>query len=407
MSPPLPVEQATARILARCRLLGAEAVSLDDAHGRVLAADVVADLDLPPFDNSAVDGYAVRAAELVDAPVTLPIIEGGMAGVEPIGLAPGHAAKIMTGAPLPVGADAVVMVEQTTSAEPGRVSFAAPVAAGANVRPRGSDIERGEVVVAAGTSLRHPAIALLAAVGCARPQVALRPRVALISTGDELVDVTATPAPGQIRDSSLHALPAQLRAAGAEVVHTAHAVDSPAAVEAQFAQLDGVDLVITCGGVSMGERDYVRPVFERLGRVDFWQVAIKPGKPLLFGTLGEALFFGLPGNPVSSMVCLDVFVRPAIDALTGRRDGGRLRLCGVLTEPLRSDPRRAEYVRVVARADESGLWRATPTGDQGSGRMSSMLGANAYAVVPAGQGDVGAGDPVTIELYDPGPGAAA
>lgn len=407
MSPPLPVEQALDRILARCRLLGSERVPLEQAHGRILADDVRADLDLPPFDNSAVDGYAVRAAELADAPVTLPVIEGGMAGVEPSGLAPGHAAKIMTGAPLPVGADAVVMVEQTTSAEPGRVSFAAPIATGANVRPRGSDLERGEIVVAAGTSLRHPAIALLAAVGCARPEVARRPRVALISTGDELVDLTATPAPGQIRDSSLHALPAQLRAAGAEVARTAHAVDSPAAMEELFDGLTGLDLVITCGGVSMGERDFVRPVFERLGQVDFWQVAIKPGKPLLFGTLGEALFFGLPGNPVSSMVCLDVFVRPAIDALTGRRDGGRLRLRGLLTEPLRSDARRAEYVRVVARADESGLWQATPTGDQGSGRMCSMLGANAYAVVPAGQGDVAAGDPVAIELYDPGPGAAA
>lgn len=372
-------------------------VSLGDCLGRVLSGDVLSDLDLPPFDNSAVDGYAIRAADLAAAG-SLPVQASVAAGHEPLALRAGHAVKIMTGAPLPAGADSIVMVEETRS-ENGRVHFNGAVRAGAHCRRAGEDLRRGSVVVRDGATLAHPEVALLAAVGAATVAVARRPLAAVVSTGDELIDVTAHPRPGQLRDSSIHALPAQLAALGVEVVETARAVDSPEALEQLLSGYGELDLVVTAGGVSMGDRDFVRPVFERLGQPIFWRVAIKPGKPLLFGRLGRALFFGLPGNPVSSMVTADVFVRPAVDVLLGRRDGARLQVRGRLSAGLRSDPNRTEYVRVAVEPDERGVWLATPTGDQSSGRMTSMLGANGYAIVPEGTGEVAAGGEVLLELF--------
>lgn len=408
MKAPLEVDVALAQVLAHCRSLGCESVSLSQARGRVLATDVVAGDDLPAFDNSAVDGYAVRSADLrsaADAPVTLPLAARIAAGDRTVPLPEGHTAAIMTGAPVPLGADAVVMLE-AAEADGGSVTFRHSVVPGANIRSRGYDLRRGETVLGAGTTLGHTALAVLAALGVTPVTVTRRPRAAFISTGDELVDVADSPGPGQLRDSSMVALPAQLAVAGAEVVAVRHAVDSPTELEAALRGLPEVDLVVTTGGVSMGERDFVRPVFERLGEVVFWRVAMKPGKPLLFGRLGEALFFGLPGNPVSSMVSCDVFVRPAIDALSGRRDGGRTSLRAALTADLQSEAGRTEYVRVYAWADGE-QWRARPTGDQSSGRLASMLGANAYAVLPRGVSEARAGESVTVELFDPGPGGVA
>lgn len=409
---PLPVDEALARILARCRLRTSETVALERCRGRVLAADIVSDLDLPPFDNSAMDGFAVHLADVAgaseDSPVVLPVHETiAAAPGEPAPLPAGYASRIMTGAPWPAGAEAVVPVELTRSEGEGRVAVLAVPKPDANRRPRGEDLRRGETVVPAGRTLAHAELALLAAVGAARVEVARRPTAVVVSTGDELVDVAATPGPGQIRDSAVHALPAQLAAAGAQVVGIYHAVDSPSALETLFQSLSDVDLVVTSGGVSMGDRDFVRPTFERLGEVDFWRVAVKPGKPLLFGTLGAALFFGLPGNPVSSMVTFDIFVRPAIDRMLGRTDGGRVAFDAILEEALRSDAKRAEYVRVTAAPGEDGRWRARATGAQSSGRMTSMLGANAYAVVPVGVGELAAGERVRVELHDPGPGVAS
>lgn len=401
MTAPIPVETALATILAHCRRLPAESLPLDRARGRVLAGDVVGDVDLPPFDNSAMDGYAVRAAELAgaeaDRPVALPVAEVVAAGAEPGRLSPGQVHKIMTGAPLPAGADAVVPVERTVALANGRVNFAWAPREGANIRRAGEDLRRGETAVGDGATVGPAEIALLAAVGRDPLQVTRRPRAMVLSTGDELVPVTATPAPGQLRDSTIHALPAQLAGYGVEVVATRHAVDDPAELEKLLSESAELDLIVTAGGVSMGDRDFVRPVFERLGEPAFWRVAIKPGKPLLFGRLGAALFFGLPGNPVSSMVTADVFVSPAVDALLGRRDGGRLRVSAVVETALRSDPERTEYVRVALRG-EAGRLLAVPTGDQSSGRMTSMLGADGYAVFPVGVGRVEPGDAVTVEL---------
>ena len=403
MDAPLPVAEALARILARCRRLPAEALPLDDAAGRVLAADAHADLDLPPFDNSAMDGYAVRLADVAVAseprPVILDVHDVIMAAPgQPEPLRQGFAAKIMTGAPVPDGAEAVIPVELAATPADGQVSFTAVPKSGANVRPRGSDLRQGEVVVPAGTTLRHAELALMAAVGLAEVDVVRQPRVVFVSTGDELVPCRETPGPGQIRDSSVHALPAQLRAAGCDVVQVAHAVDTESALVSLFNGLPAVDLVVCCGGVSMGDKDFVRPVFERLGERDFWRVAVKPGKPLLFGQLGPALFFGLPGNPVSSMVACDVFVTPAIDALLGRVDGGRLTVAATMAHALRSDPARQEYVRVKLRT-VAGELVAEATGNQSSGRMTSMLGADGYAVIPDGVGQVAASGAVTVELF--------
>ncbi len=402
MTAPLSVEAALARMLAQGRRLPAEAVPLAAAAGRVLAGDVVSDLDLPPFDHSAMDGYAVRAADLAgaspDSPVSLPL-QGAIAAApgEPPPLAAGHVLRLMTGAPWPPGADAVVPVEVTREAA-GQVWFTSSPRVGAHRRAAGSDLRRGEVVVADRTTLGPPELALLAAAGQATVAVSRRPRVLVVTTGDELVDVAEPLGPGQVRDSSGVAVPARLVGLGAVVVGVSRVGDDATAFAALLQNRPAVDLVVTCGGVSMGERDFVRPVFERLGRLDFWQVAVKPGKPLLFGRLGEALFCGLPGNPVSSLVSLDVFVRPLLDRLLGRRDGVRPRVTARLETGVRSDPERTEYVRVVARATPSG-WAARSTGDQSSGRLTSLVGANGYAIVPDGVGEVAAGGEVTVELF--------
>ncbi|MCC7493849.1 MAG: molybdopterin molybdotransferase MoeA [Fimbriimonadaceae bacterium] len=405
---PLTVAAALERILARCRRLPAETVALDAAAGRVLADDVHSDLDLPPFDNSAMDGYAVRSADLVGAseqtPVGLRLVGAIVAGPgQPAGIGAGECAKIMTGAPFPPGSDAMEPLERV-GVDGEFIAFRRAVRPGANLRPRGDDLRCGELVLPAGTTLGHVEIALLAAVGQAQVAVVQRPRAVIVSTGDELVDVSQRPGPGQLRDTTVHALPVQLRAAGATVVGVHHAVDSPARLRELFGSFADVDLVITGGGVSMGDRDFVRPVFGELGEVDFWRVALKPGQPLLFGQLGAALFFGLPGNPVSSMVTLDLFVRPAIDALLGRRDGGREALTARAAQDLRSDARRSEYVRVVLYEQDGQLW-ARPTGDQSSGRLTSLRGAMAYAVVPAGVAAVAVGEPLRVERLAPGVGA--
>ncbi|MBI2301892.1 MAG: molybdopterin molybdotransferase MoeA [Armatimonadetes bacterium] len=403
MQPPLPVDQALAIVLAHCRRLPGEAVPLAACRGRVLAEDVVSDLDLPLFTNSAMDGFAVHASDLAEAteqrPVWLPVTADLPAGPsEPGPLMLGTTARIMTGAELPPGADAVVPIELAHVAG-GRVHFATAPRPGANVRPRGEDVRIGETVLRAGTTLGYAEIAVLAALGRVEVPVTRAPRAAVLSTGDELVDVSEVPGPGQLRDSSILALPAQLAALGVDVVGAWRAVDNEEALVSRLQGLPNVDLVITAGGVSMGDRDFVRPVAERLGEVYFHRVAIKPGKPLVFGRLGEALFFGLPGNPVSSMVSVDVFVRPAVDALLGRSDGGRLRLRGRMAEAVRSDASRCEYVRVTVRADADGQVWATATGDQGSGRMASMLGADGYAIIPEGVAVAAAGEEVRIELF--------
>lgn len=402
----LHVADAIELIRARTARLGCEEVPLAQALGRALAADVASAEDLPAFDNSAVDGYAVHSIDLAGAspevPTTLPCevtISAGQADVAP--LPPGRVARIGTGAPLPVGADAVVPVECTAHDETGQVMFVGQPAVGANRRLRGCDLHRDAPVLTQGAVLHAADLMLLAALGRTSATVACRPRVALITTGDEVVPHDQQPGPGQVRDSNLLGLPLVLEQAGADVAFTCHVADSAGELAGVLSTLQGFDMVLTVGGVSMGEADAVRPAIDRLGRVEFWRVAVKPGKPLLFGSLGPAVFFGLPGNPVSALVTIDLFVRPALDAMLGRL-GGRRVVTGVWAEAVPSDAKRAEYVRVVAEPDESGSLLARHTGNQSSGRLTTMLGANAYGVIPVGVGAVARGDVAQIEFFEPG-----
>lgn len=402
------VEEALSAILARAKPLERESVPLALALGRVLADEVAADIDLPPFDNSAVDGYAVRAEETARAtpasPVRLSPLTDLPAGADPRErIVSGTAARIMTGAPIPPGADAIVMVEDTLIGPDGRVAIHAAAQVGQHLRRAGEDVRRGSRVLEAGTLVRAAEVAMLAAVGRAQVTVVRTPRVAVISTGDEVLEVEQCVIlpPGKIRNSNRPALAALVREAGAVLQSEQHLPDDLDAItEALRTCADpvtGADVIVTAGGVSMGDRDYVKPALERLGELALWKVAMKPGKPLAFGVIGETLFFGLPGNPVSAFVTFELFVRPTLWKLAGRIDLERLTVRGIVTDAVHHLPGRREYVRANTLLRE-GRFEARPTGAQGSGILSSLIGANSLIVIPSEAEDLGAGEPVTILL---------
>ena len=393
------VDEAIDAILARAEPLGTETVDALSADGRVLAADVRADGPLPPTPRSAVDGYAVRAADRGER-VLLPdeIVAGPERAVV---VGQGQAARIMTGAPIPGGADAVVMVEDTGESD-GRVRIDREVESGGNVHRAGIDVEGGQVVVEAGAVLGPAEIGLLATIGHTDVLVYRRPRVAVLATGDELVEPTEEPPPGCIRDSNRYALLAAAREAGAEVVWHGVARDTEGDLEAKVrAALDASDVLITSGGVSMGTRDLIKPLLESLGTIHFGRVNFKPGKPLTFATIcatiGERVVFGLPGYPVSSLVTFEVFVRPALLKMAGRRDVQRPRVEVELEHDIRPDASRPEYHRVVVRW-HAGRLVARTTGAQGSSRLLSMRGANALLVLRASDQLLPAGSRVPAML---------
>ncbi len=401
-APPLrSVEDAQRELLHHFRPLAVEHVPLGAALGRTLAADVQADSDVPPFANSAMDGYAVQAAAVAAAaestPATLTIIERLAAGaVATHTVAPGSAIRIMTGAPLPAGADTVVPFEDTDelrnpmpNASTVEIYVANPP--GANVRPAGEDMQRGGTVLTAGTPITPGVIGVLATVGVAQVPVYRRPRVAILATGDELVEVDQTPGPGQIRNSNGYANAAQVLAAGGEPLVLPIARDTEADLIATIEQglAAGVDLFLTSGGVSVGDFDVVKQVLESLGRMEFWRVRMRPGKPVAFGHLRDVPLIGLPGNPVSAMVCFELFARPALLKMQGRQALHRpmiyARFAG---EPLSRGDRR-QYMRVVVRTGADGFV-ASSTGGQGSGLITSMARANGLLVIEAGSGPVAA-----------------
>ena len=391
----LPYDDALARVLASARPLPAEPVPSGAAQGRVVAAPVHAPADLPPFDNSAVDGFAVVCADLARAapqsPVVLPVVATVAAGVAPARrVGRGEAVRILTGAALPDGADGIVMVEDTAPAEGDRVAFYAP-AAPDFIRRRGSDMATGELALPAQTVLGAGELGLLAALNQSHITCHRLPRVGLITTGDEVVPVGDTPlAPGQIRNSNAAALHAAITEAGGVVAAQTHAADTPDAVREALAACAGCDVVITCGGVSVGEYDYVKAVVGELGTLDFWRIAVRPGKPLAFGAVGGALFFGLPGNPVSSLVTFELFVRPVLRRLRGHAALTRPVALARLTCALPHAPGRREFVRAQVTPAPHG-YDATPTGPQGSHRLHSLVGANAYLVAHETHGDYAAG----------------
>ena len=403
---PTMITPARARALAlqSVEVGASQTVAHTQALGRVLARDVVSEIDLPPFANSAMDGYAVRIADVAgaseSAPVTLDLGETIGAGDAPqSAVAAGRCAKIMTGAPLPPGAQAVVMREETRE-ENGRVTFMASAQSEQNVRRAGSDVAQGETVLKAGTRARAAELAMLAALGCARVEVYARPRVGLITTGEELVGVEAALQAGQIRDSNGPALRALCESAGADVTAQRHVGDGVGELRAVLDELaPDCDLIITSGGVSAGDFDPVRDVMLAEARVVFWKVAMKPGKPVMLALYRDVPVFALPGNPVSVMVGWEEFARPAILRRGGARALKRLEVRAILAQTLRSAAGKTEFVRARLES-EHGTLRARVSGDQGSGRLSTMTRANALLVIDAHQTQLEAGTPVTARLLD-------
>jgi molybdenum cofactor synthesis domain-containing protein len=395
--PMIPVEEAQRIVLAHVEPLPAEEIAFHEALGRVLARDVYALEDVPPFAASAKDGFAVRAADGLQPRRLLGDQPAGV--ISGLRVEPGTAVRITTGAPLPEGADAVVMVEYT-EVTGDIVRLTRAVEPGDDVRPPGQDISRGQLVLAAGAPIGPAEIGLLAAVGHTWVVVHQRPAVATMSTGDELVEPGETPGPGQIRDSNRYTLAAAAVRAGAQVVDLGHAPDTVDALAAHIRNgLKEADVVVTSGGVSMGELDLVKPLLEEIGTVHFGRVHIKPGKPVTFATVDGKPFFALPGFPVSSLVAFEVFVRPALRKMAGHRELFRPRQRVVLRHDVRHSVGRPEFQRAIVEWEGDRLYART-TGFQGSGRLLSLVGANALLVIPAGVETLRAGEEVDALLLD-------
>ncbi|MCB9535876.1 MAG: molybdopterin molybdotransferase MoeA [Myxococcales bacterium] len=396
----LSVEEAVARILSAATPLEAERCGLLDAVGRVLATDVVAGRALPPWDNSAMDGYALRAADLPEGVGALPVsdaIPAGDPGDRP--LAAGTAARIFTGAPLPPGADTVVMQEDTAR-EGDTVRVLEAPRPGQHVRRRGSDVEPGAVVLRAGRILAPPDLSLLASLGRSQVAVVRAPTVAVLTSGDELLDVDAgEPGPGRIVDGNSIGLAAAVRALGcAPRIFPIVPDDRDATFEA-LRRAARADVLLSTGGVSVGDYDFVGDALRTLSgdRFGFWKVAIKPGKPLAFGRIGECLAFGLPGNPGSALVTFEIFVRPALLRLMGHTAVHRAPRAAVLDAPLKAGGARREYLRATTRWVDGAL-HVDPRRTQSSGALSSLGGADALVVVAPGAPAAPAGATATVLL---------
>lgn len=394
--------EARQRVLDRAALLKPVHLPLSHALGRAVAADLRATEPVPPFTNSAMDGFAVRHEDLHPG-LRLAVAGDLPAGAVPIQtLSPGKAIRIMTGAAIPAGADTVVPVEHTHFGTDW-VEIQHIPRLGANIRTVGEDIPAGSLVVAAGTALRPSEIAVLAATGFASVPVHPKARVAVLTTGDELVDCSQNPGSGQIRDANLHALCAQIESFGAEAVSFARIPDRCEAVDAALREaLSRCDVVLTTGGVSVGDYDFVKPAIESLGAEQvFWRVDQKPGAPLGFWVLDGKPIFGLPGNPVAAMLMTEEYVRPALRRMMGFRLLRRPVRLGTMESAWRKreDDARVHFLRVTVR-EEEGILRTTPTGPQGSGILSSMLKANALAILWEHEYELPAGSPVTLHLTD-------
>jgi molybdopterin molybdotransferase len=376
------VEEALAEILALVPTLEEERVDLEAALGRHLACEILSGRTLPPWDNSEMDGYAVRSEDLTAVPCTLRIAGEVAAGrAADVVVAKGTACRIFTGAPMPAGADAVVKQEDVL-VEGGLARFDERVRPGQFVRRRGSDVAQGDRVLEAGTPLGAGEIGLLAALGIRTVDVRREPRVGILSTGDELVEPEVTPGPGQIVNSNRFAVAALVRRAGAIARSLGVARDDPDDLASRLGAAGAVDVLLTIGGVSVGERDFVKDVLARLGAEPrFWRVNIKPGKPLLFARWGRTLVFGLPGNPASSMVTFEVFVRPALRKMMGDLHAVRPTVRARLDVAVRKEDDRRHFLRARAYRDADGELRVRPLAKQGSGQLMSMVGVNALVVL--------------------------
>ena len=389
----IPVEEALAIVLREATPLPDEEVTLEAALSRVLAEDVPSDTDLPPFDRAAMDGYALRAADVAGAPAALEVVGEVRAGQWPdLSVGPAQAVRIMTGAPLPPGADAVQQVERTRPLDEFRVTILSPVAGGANVSPRASEVRKGDVVLARGRRIDPAAVAVLAAAGKSRVRVTRRPVLALLVTGDEIVDVATVPGPGQIRNSNGPSVAAQARLAGAEVKLLGVAPDRQDAIAAALRSGLPADVLVVSGGVSAGDYDLVEPALLELGATFlFTRVAIKPGAPLVFGRVGGTLVFGLPGNPVSAQVTFELFVRPALLKMQGARVLGRPQVSVELLAAVKNRSGRKAYLPARLRF-EGGRLVARPVRSMGSGDLAAHARANALVVIEADRVEAAVGE---------------
>jgi molybdopterin molybdotransferase len=406
----LSIEQAQKRILSQIQPVTTETISLAECANRVLARDVSAADDLPFFDNSSMDGFAVRSADTSNAApashVTLRVVADIPAGSHPtVTLGPGEAARIMTGAQMPQGADAVIPVEDTdfhnrsagTSA-PEFVTISKPAYHGENVRPKGMDARAGNILLRKGQRINPQSAGVLAMLGIANVEVHKKPRVALLSSGDELLEVNAPLESGKIRDSNSYMLAALIESAHVETLRLGIAKDTRASVQNLLdnAVEQNADLIITSAGVSVGAFDFVKEVVESNGSLNFWRVNMRPGKPLAFGDYKKIPLIGLPGNPVSAFVGFEVFVRDALGRLGGLTNGSRRTVRVRCAEEITSDGRES-YLRAILH-EENGVFAAKLTGHQGSGNLLSLVQANALLIIPAGVKCVPAGQEVNAWL---------
>lgn len=396
----IPLDDARREVLAACPPLPVVTVSLRDALGYVTAEDVHAAEEVPPFDNSAVDGFAVRAVDVTTSPVELRVDGTIAAGAAPTGpIDPGGAIRIMTGAPLPPGADAVVMVEDTEVTDGGRhVRIDRAAVPGDAVRRTGDDVHKGDLLFPSGTELRPAVVGVLASVGLASVRVVSRPRVGVLSTGDELVEDGGPLGPGQIRESNRTMLLGAVGQAGCTPIDLGLVRDDEAALEAVLADAAArCDAVVTSGGVSMGDFDIVKAVLGRLATMRWMQIAIRPAKPFAFGLLDgpdrPVPVFGLPGNPVSSLVSFELLARPALRQMMGHQHVERPRVRAVADEgfPRRPDG-KTHWNRVIGRFEDDGRFHVRSTGGQGSHQLASTAAANGLAAVHDGDGVAPGGD---------------
>lgn len=380
--PMVSIANATAMIMAHAQPLGSEEIDALTALGRVLATDIAAPEDIPDVPKAAMDGYALRASDgLAPRRVVAELTAGGDTTVA---LGPGEATRIMTGAPMPPGADAMIPVELTEERD-GMLFIKRELKPGDYVHVIGQDVARGQIVLTAGTTLGAADIGILATFGMTRISVYRRPRVAVLATGDEVVEPGETRPGGAVRDSNRYALMAAVREAGGEPISLGIARDDITVQrQAILRGLEQADVLITSGGVSMGTRDLIKPLLAELGTVHFGRIAFKPGKPTTFATVNGKLVFGLPGFPVSSLVSFEVFVRPALRALQGDAKPFRPHVEVTLDSPITPAPDRPEYQRIIVTYRQGRLF-ATSTGGQGSSRILSLRGANGLLLVPAGE----------------------
>jgi molybdopterin molybdotransferase len=408
----LSVSEARERILANFKPLGAITIPISQAAGRILAENILADIDLPPFDNSSVDGFAVLTADIQGAtrssPRDLRVVADIHAGdFYATSLQRGETARIMTGAAIPPQTDAVVMVEDTDfndrstgSSAPKTVSVFTDLQCGKNIRHHGDDLHIGDKVLDKGISLRAQEIGLLAMLGKANIPVSERPRVALLSSGDELLPVEMPLTPGKIHDANSYALSALAEGCGAKLFQLGVAADNEADIRSrmQRAITEKVDMIITSAGVSVGAFDYIRSIVEADGALDFWKVDMRPGKPLAYGNYHGTPFFGLPGNPVSAFIGFHIFIRPALEKLSGLVPKPKLRQKARLRETVESDGRESYFRGVVT--EENGHLVAQLTGHQGSGNIFSLVQANALLIVPSGVKSLPANSEIDIWLIE-------